>query len=110
VSLLAALEVHSGKVVGRCPETVSEHEKVECSHHGSGSATYVCDHLVSKPEQKWFSTNLLKKTSGQIRGVRIVKHSFKSRVVSGTTGTSQKGTLSFFAITATRTCVRGKSR
>jgi hypothetical protein len=37
------------------PETAPKPEKVECSHHGSGSATYVCEHLVSKPDQQWFS-------------------------------------------------------
>jgi hypothetical protein len=37
------------------PETVPETVRVECSHHGSGVATYVCEHLVSQPEQKWFS-------------------------------------------------------
>jgi hypothetical protein len=36
-------------------ETVAEKEKVECSHHGSGSATYVCEHLLSRPDQEWFS-------------------------------------------------------
>ena len=28
--------------------------QVECDDHGSGFATYVCEHLVSKPAQLWY--------------------------------------------------------
>jgi hypothetical protein len=31
-------------------------DRVACSAHGSGFQTYVCEHLVTKPEQEWFSS------------------------------------------------------
>lgn len=31
-------------------------DEVECDEHGPGQRTYVCEHLVSDPQQKWFST------------------------------------------------------
>ena len=30
-------------------------KKLECSTHGSGFETFVCEHLVSNPAQEWFS-------------------------------------------------------
>lgn len=31
-----------------------ERKKVSCGDHGEATATYVCEHLVSAPHQKWF--------------------------------------------------------
>jgi hypothetical protein len=33
----------------------SDGKEIECSTHGSGFTTYVCEHLVSNPAQEWFS-------------------------------------------------------
>jgi hypothetical protein len=30
-------------------------KQVECTDHGTGFATYACEHLVSNPAQEWFS-------------------------------------------------------
>jgi hypothetical protein len=30
-------------------------KQVECSDHGTGFATYACEHLISNPAQEWFS-------------------------------------------------------
>ena len=30
-------------------------KQVECTDHGTGFATYACEHLVSNPAQLWFS-------------------------------------------------------
>lgn len=30
-------------------------KKIDCSTHGSGSQTFVCEHLVANPQQQWFS-------------------------------------------------------
>lgn len=35
--------------------TASKAKQVECTQHGSGFATYVCEHLVSNPAQEWCS-------------------------------------------------------
>ena len=32
-----------------------EPKQVECAEHGTGFATYACEHLVSNPAQEWFS-------------------------------------------------------
>ncbi len=37
-------------------ETGTASEQVECATHGSGFQTYVCEHLISDPAQKWFSS------------------------------------------------------
>ncbi len=37
-------------------ETGTTPEQVECATHGSGFQTYVCEHLISNPAQKWFSS------------------------------------------------------
>ena len=37
------------------PSTTSEPKSVECTTHGSGFQTFVCEHLISNPGQKWFS-------------------------------------------------------
>ncbi len=31
--------------------------QIKCSTHGSGHGTYVCEHLISNPEQQWLSDN-----------------------------------------------------
>ncbi len=33
----------------------TDSNQVECDDHGSGFKAYACEHLVSNPEQKWFS-------------------------------------------------------
>jgi hypothetical protein len=35
--------------------TTSQPKQVECTDHGTGFSTYVCEHLVSNPAQEWFS-------------------------------------------------------
>lgn len=32
-----------------------ERRQIECSQHGRGCATYVCEHILSNPRQEWFS-------------------------------------------------------
>jgi hypothetical protein len=32
-------------------------KRIECVTHGTGFATYVCEHLVASPSQQWFSGN-----------------------------------------------------
>jgi hypothetical protein len=34
----------------------SDAKHVECSRHGSGFSTYVCEHLFANPAQEWFSS------------------------------------------------------
>ena len=29
--------------------------KIDCDWHGRGYATYICEHLLAQPAQKWFS-------------------------------------------------------
>ena len=36
-------------------DTVIGEKQVECTDHGTGFATYACEHLVSNPGQEWFS-------------------------------------------------------
>ena len=36
-------------------DTTSQPRQVECSDHGAGFSTYVCEHLASNPAQEWFS-------------------------------------------------------
>jgi len=36
-------------------DTAIEPTQVECAHHETGFATYVCEHLASSPAQEWFS-------------------------------------------------------
>jgi hypothetical protein len=36
-------------------DKATESNQVECDDHGSGFAAYTCEHLVSNPDQKWFS-------------------------------------------------------
>lgn len=36
-------------------ESVNGPKQVECTDHGAGFATYVCEHLASNPAQEWFS-------------------------------------------------------
>jgi hypothetical protein len=43
---------------GTEPDTATETEEVECDDHGCGFATYVCEHLVSNPDQQWFSDEI----------------------------------------------------
>ena len=43
---------------GQTVEEVFAKEKerlVQCGEHGKGFATYVCEHLLTEPAQKWFS-------------------------------------------------------
>lgn len=37
-------------------ETGTAPEQVECTTHWSGIETFVCEHLISNPAQKWFSS------------------------------------------------------
>jgi hypothetical protein len=37
------------------PKRVPDKDKIECDSHGNGYATYVCEHLLAEPAQKWFS-------------------------------------------------------
>lgn len=37
------------------PHGVLNREPVECVDHGTGFATYVCENLLSNPDQRWFS-------------------------------------------------------
>jgi hypothetical protein len=34
-----------------------EENQIQCSTHGGGYGTHVCEHLISNPEQLWFSDN-----------------------------------------------------
>jgi len=34
----------------------SGNKRIQCGEHGSGFATYVCEHLLANPSQKWFSS------------------------------------------------------
>ena len=36
-------------------DPATESTQIECAHHETGFATYVCKHLVSSPDQEWFS-------------------------------------------------------
>jgi hypothetical protein len=36
-------------------KTANRPKHVECTDHGTGFASYVCEHLASKPTQEWFS-------------------------------------------------------
>jgi hypothetical protein len=36
-------------------DTKTQPKQVECSEHGTGFSTYVCEHLASNPAQEWFS-------------------------------------------------------
>lgn len=36
-------------------DTPSQPKQVECTDHGTGFSTYVCEHLASNPVQEWFS-------------------------------------------------------
>ena len=36
-------------------QTTSQPKQVECTEHGTGFSTYVCEHLASNPTQEWFS-------------------------------------------------------
>ena len=38
-------------------ETRNAFEQIECTTHGSGLQAYVCEHLISNPEQEWFSAD-----------------------------------------------------
>jgi hypothetical protein len=38
------------------PQLMSSPKEVECSDHGRGFATYICEHLVSNPAQGWHSS------------------------------------------------------
>ena len=35
-------------------EKEQEQRIIECDNHGSGFATYICEHLIANPAQKWF--------------------------------------------------------
>jgi hypothetical protein len=37
-------------------ETETAPEEVECATHGKGFQTFACEHLISNPAQKWFSS------------------------------------------------------
>lgn len=37
------------------PRRTQDKHEIECSDHGNGYATYVCEHLVAQPAQEWFS-------------------------------------------------------
>jgi hypothetical protein len=37
-------------------ESETAPEEVECATHGKGFQTFVCEHLISSPAQKWFSS------------------------------------------------------
>jgi Family of unknown function (DUF6882) len=89
-------------------DKATDSNQVECDDHGSGFEAYVCEHLVSNPEQKWFSNEPDEEDKCRTRGVRIAKLYFKSRV-SGTKRTNQKGASGSFAITAMKNCVRGEN-
>lgn len=36
-------------------DTTIQPKQVECTNHGTGFSTYVCEHLLSNPAQEWFS-------------------------------------------------------
>jgi len=46
-SSIASAAIDEGMVNGS--------KQVECADHGTGFATYACEHLVSNPAQEWFS-------------------------------------------------------
>ncbi len=37
------------------PKPASDEGKVACASHGLGQQTFICEHLVLDPQQKWFS-------------------------------------------------------
>jgi len=36
-------------------ELMSDDTKVSCDTHGESNTTYVCEHLVRNPVQRWYS-------------------------------------------------------
>lgn len=38
-------------------DTGNASDQIECTTHGSGFQTYVCEHLISNPTQEWFSAD-----------------------------------------------------
>ncbi len=39
------------------PNSQPDENQIQCSTHGGGYSAYVCQHLISNPEQQWFSDN-----------------------------------------------------
>jgi hypothetical protein len=65
------------------PAASKTKRQIGCDTHGTAYQPFVCEHLVTNPDQGWFSEELIKKILGLMLGAVSAKLSSKHKA-SGT--------------------------
>jgi hypothetical protein len=66
-----------------CLRPAKQKRQISCDTHGTAYQPFVCEHLVTNPDQGWFSEELIKKILGLMLGAVSAKLSSKHKA-SGT--------------------------